>query len=67
MNTHLVNTRDWRDPRYYQAPRTLDSAFRTARYATAIEATRNERIAGVLLACFIGVLLAAALVHWWAA
>lgn len=70
MNTrlHLVNTRDWRDPRYYQAPRTLDSAFRTARYADPIEPpSRTERIAGVLLAVVIGVLGAAALVHWWAA
>lgn len=66
--SNIDTRRDWRDPRHYQAPRTLDSAFRGARYADPIEPPEispAERVAGVLLALVISVLSAAALVHFW--
>jgi hypothetical protein len=50
--------------------RTLDDAFRGVDYATAIHRTGppvpfGERIAGVIVATVVGVLIACALVHWW--
>jgi len=49
--------------------RTLDDAFRGVDYATAIHrvgrpVSFGERIAGVIVATVIGVLIACALVHW---
>lgn len=51
-------------------PRTLQEAFPTDRqWAYAIErySNRYEQVGSVLLACAIGLGLALALVHWWAA
>lgn len=51
-------------------PRTLQEAFPTDRqWAYAIErySNRTEQVGSVLLACAIGLGLALALVHWWAA
>ena len=51
-------------------PRTLQEAFPTDRqWAYAIErhSNRYEQVGNVLLACAIGLGLALALVHWWAA
>lgn len=51
-------------------PRTLQEAFPTDRqWAYAIErySRRTEQVGSALLACAIGLGLALALVHWWAA
>lgn len=51
-------------------PRTLQEAFPTDRqWAYAIErySRRTEQVGSVLLAVAIGLGLALALVHWWAA
>lgn len=51
-------------------PRMLQEAFPTDRqWAYAIErySRRTEQVGSVLLACAIGLGLALALVHWWAA
>lgn len=51
-------------------PRSLQEAFPTDRqWAYAIErySRRTEQVGSVLLACAIGLGLALALVHWWAA
>ena len=62
MGGWTVNTRKY--------SRTMDQAFPFgAKYGCAIERpqTDGERMAGLVLAVVIGVCLAAALVHWWAA
>lgn len=52
-------------------PRTLQEAFGpyTSREVHPMPAapSRTERMLGAMMAVVIGVLLAAALVHWWAA
>lgn len=51
-------------------PRSLQEAFPQDRqWAYAIErySNRTEQVGSVLLACAIGLGLALALVHWWAA
>ena len=61
-----MDTFDTLNTRRY--PRTLDEAFpHGAAYGCALTRpeTRGERAAGVALAIFIGVALAAALVNWW--
>jgi len=53
----------------FTVPRTMDSG--SWRYdcdpISHYPQSRSERAAGVVLAVVIGVLLAAAMLHWWAA
>ena len=51
-------------------PRTLQEAFPQDRqwaYAVERHSRRTEQVGSVLLASLIGIVLALALAHWWAA
>lgn len=49
-----------------QTPRTLSESSFVTGYPAVVVTSRRERIAGVLLAVVIGVVMAALLAHWWA-
>ena len=53
----------------YVIPRTMESGHWSfnADPISHYPQSRTERAAGVLLAVVIGILMAAALLHWWAA
>ncbi len=52
-------------PSHLNTPRTLADCQWTTGYSSA-QPTRSDTAASIALAISIGVLLALALVHWWA-
>jgi len=54
-------------PSYFQTPRTLDECtfISGGNSITRYGQSRTESATGVVLAVVLGILLAAAAVHWW--
>lgn len=50
-----------------RTPRTLADCEFTVGYPIAYAESRSEKVAGVFLACAIGIVFGLSLVAWWAA